>query len=95
MKITVIGLGYVGTVAAACLSDAGHYVTGVDIDSDLIGTFQAGKAPFLSRDWRTCCKLPWGRDGCGLCIGMGSLGRWARWPWWRRALRRGRMEPPT
>ena len=47
VKITVIGLGYVGTVAAACLSDAGHYVTGVDIDSDLIGTLQAGKAPFF------------------------------------------------
>ena len=47
LKITVIGLGYVGTVAAACLSDAGHDVTGVDIDADRIGTLQAGKAPFF------------------------------------------------
>ena len=47
MKITVIGLGCVGTVAAACLSDAGHDVTGVDIDADRIGTLQAGKAPFF------------------------------------------------
>ena len=95
MKITVIGLGYVGTVAAACLSDAGHDVTGVDIDADRIGTLQAGKASFLSRDWRTYCKLHWGRDACGLCIGMGSLDPWARWRWWRRALRRERRELPT
>ena len=47
VKITVIGLGYVGTVAAACLSDAGHYVTGVDIDSERIGTLQTGRVPFF------------------------------------------------
>ena len=47
VKITVIGLGYVGTVAAACLSDAGHDVTGVDIDSDRIGTLQAGRVLFF------------------------------------------------
>ena len=47
VKITVIGLGYVGTVAAACLSDAGHDVTGVDIDSERIGTLQAGRVPFF------------------------------------------------
>ena len=47
VKITVIGLGYVGTVAAACLSHAGHDVTGVDIDADRIGTLQAGRAPFF------------------------------------------------
>lgn len=31
-----IGLGYVGTVAAACLADAGHRALGVDSDSDRI-----------------------------------------------------------
>ena len=32
MKITVIGLGRVGTVAAAGLASAGHDVLGVDVD---------------------------------------------------------------
>ena len=45
MKITVIGLGYVGAVAAACLADAGHDVTGVDIDPNRVATLQSGRMP--------------------------------------------------
>lgn len=45
MKITVIGLGYVGTVAAACLADAGHSVTGVDLDPDRVATLRSGLTP--------------------------------------------------
>ena len=40
MNITVIGLGYVGSVVAAGLAHAGHTVTGVDIDLNKISTFQ-------------------------------------------------------
>ena len=47
LKITVIGLGYVGTVAAACLAEAGHDVVGVDIDHDRIGMLRAGRVPFF------------------------------------------------
>ena len=46
MNITVIGLGYVGMVAAACLADAGHRVLGVDIDGDRITQLRSGKLPF-------------------------------------------------
>ena len=46
MNITIIGLGYVGMVAAACLADAGHRVLGVDIDNDRIAQLRAGQLPF-------------------------------------------------
>ena len=46
MKLTVIGLGYVGTVAAAGLAAAGHYVLGVDLDRQRIARLSSGEAPF-------------------------------------------------
>ena len=46
LQITVIGLGRVGTVAAASLATAGHCVLGVDIDPDRIALLRAGRAPF-------------------------------------------------
>ena len=46
MDITVIGLGYVGTVAAASLAAAGHRVLGVDIDLDRTTLMQSGNIPF-------------------------------------------------
>ncbi len=45
MRITVIGLGYVGTVAASCLADLGHEVTGVDLDAERAQTLQSGQMP--------------------------------------------------
>ena len=46
MKITVVGLGYVGAVAVAALSKAGHDVLGVDVDQGKISSFQGGICPF-------------------------------------------------
>ena len=45
MKITVIGLGYVGAVAAGGLADAGHEVVGVDIDHDRVQALSSGSVP--------------------------------------------------
>ena len=47
MRISVFGLGYVGSVSAACFADAGHHVIGVDpakVKSDIINS---GKAPIV------------------------------------------------
>ena len=46
MDITVIGLGYVGTVAAANLAAAGHQVLGIDIDPGRIEFLRSGAVPF-------------------------------------------------
>jgi UDPglucose 6-dehydrogenase len=42
MRVMVVGLGYVGAVAAAGLAKAGHEVTGVDIDRTRLAKFNSG-----------------------------------------------------
>jgi GDP-mannose 6-dehydrogenase len=45
MKVAVIGLGYVGTVTAACLAANGHHVWGVDVDAAKVDEIRAGRSP--------------------------------------------------
>ena len=45
-RISVIGSGYVGTVAAACFAHVGHQVTGLEIDPDKLVSLRRGRAPF-------------------------------------------------
>lgn len=47
MKISVIGLGFVGTVTGACLCELGHDVVGVDLDPGKVDLFSRGRAPVL------------------------------------------------
>jgi GDP-mannose 6-dehydrogenase len=47
VKITVLGLGYVGAVAAACLADSGHDVAVVDINRTKIAQLNAGQSPVM------------------------------------------------
>jgi len=47
MNITVIGVGYLGAVHAACLADLGHKVLGVDSRAERIAGLARGEAPFF------------------------------------------------
>jgi len=45
VKITIIGVGYVGLVTGACLSEFGHQVVCLDQDAEKIARLQAGQMP--------------------------------------------------
>jgi GDP-mannose 6-dehydrogenase len=47
MKVAVFGLGYVGTVTAACLAANGHDVWGVDPDELKVAAVSAGHSPVV------------------------------------------------
>ena len=47
MKISVLGLGYVGVVSMACLARDGHEVTGVDVDALKLDLIRQGRSPIV------------------------------------------------
>lgn len=47
MRISVFGLGYVGTVSSACLAGGGHTVVGVDSDASKVRSILDGVSPVV------------------------------------------------
>lgn len=47
MKVSVFGLGYVGSVSAAAFADDGHDVVGVDVVEDKVSAVNEGRSPIV------------------------------------------------
>jgi GDP-mannose 6-dehydrogenase len=47
MRVSIFGLGYVGTVCAACLARFGHEVVGVDVNEEKNAQISAGRSPIV------------------------------------------------
>ena len=47
MKVSVFGLGYVGSVSAASFAADGHDVVGVDVNADKVAAVNEGRSPIV------------------------------------------------
>jgi GDP-mannose 6-dehydrogenase len=47
MRVSVFGLGYVGSVTSACLAEAGHAVIGVDVNDQKVQMVNRGESPIV------------------------------------------------
>jgi GDP-mannose 6-dehydrogenase len=49
MKVSVFGLGYVGSVSAASFAADGHTVVGVDVNPDKVASLNDGRSPIVEK----------------------------------------------
>lgn len=47
LSISIFGLGYVGSVSAACFASMGHRVTGVDVNPAKVEMMEDGRSPII------------------------------------------------
>src|SRR5580698_6425364 len=47
MRISIFGLGYVGSVTAVCFADKEHDVIGVETNPDKLTMFRSGRTPLF------------------------------------------------
>ena len=47
MRVVVLGLGYVGSVCAACLARDGFEVIGIDVNESKVRSVESGRSPVL------------------------------------------------
>ena len=49
MRVSVFGLGYVGSVSAASFAADGHTVVGVDVNPDKVASLNEGRSPIVEK----------------------------------------------
>jgi GDP-mannose 6-dehydrogenase len=49
MRVSVFGLGYVGSVSAASFAADGHTVIGVDVNADKVASLNEGRSPIVEK----------------------------------------------
>jgi GDP-mannose 6-dehydrogenase len=49
MNVSVFGLGYVGSVSAACFAEDGHDVVGVDVNAGKVASLNEGRSPIVEK----------------------------------------------
>ena len=88
-SISLFGLGYVGSVSAACFAHMGHKVTGVDISKTKVEMLDSGRTPIIEArmedlvaEANKCCRLHATTDSIAavlasdisfVCVGTPSL----------------------
>jgi GDP-mannose 6-dehydrogenase len=50
VNVSVFGLGYVGSVSAACFAEDGHTVIGVDVAAAKVASLNEGRSPIVEKD---------------------------------------------
>ena len=49
MRVSVFGLGYVGSVSAASFAADGHDVVGIDVNADKVAAINEGRSPIVEK----------------------------------------------
>jgi UDPglucose 6-dehydrogenase len=61
MKVSMVGMGYVGLVSGVCLAEAGHEVTCVDLDAKKVAQVNQGRPPIFEEGLEELLKKHLGR----------------------------------